>query len=65
MANPLYRAERCSDLTKEYRVSALCTSTEIRNYYSRIAEQYSTLAEAEELDVLTCLRALAASTEPI
>jgi len=64
MPNPLYRAERCRDLPEDHRTTALCASTEMLNHYSRIAEHHSTLAEAEELDVLACLQALAASTVP-
>jgi hypothetical protein len=54
MSNPLYRAERCRDLANEYRaIAALCTpSTEIRAHYSRMAQHYSSLAEAEELGML-------------
>ena len=54
MSNPLYRAERCRDLSEECRaIVALCTpSTEIRAHYSRTALHYSSLAEAEELGML-------------
>jgi hypothetical protein len=46
-------AERCRDLAQECRrVAALCVSAEMRNHYSRMAEHYSTLAEAEELGKL-------------
>jgi len=64
MPNPLYRAECCRDPAEEYRATAFYASTEMRDYYSQIAEHYGTLAEAEELDVLACLRALAAQTVP-
>ena len=48
MSNELYQAERCRDLAEEYRrIAAMCTSAEMRNYYSRMSEHYS--AEAEEL----------------
>jgi hypothetical protein len=35
------------------RIAAICApSTEMRNHYSRMAEHYSSLAEAEELGTL-------------
>jgi hypothetical protein len=42
-------------LAKECRaIAALCSfSTEIRTHYSRMAEHYSSLAEAEELSMPT------------
>lgn len=47
--NELYRVERCRDLAEEYRrISAMCTSAEMRNHYSRMSKHYSTLADAEE-----------------
>jgi hypothetical protein len=53
MSRRLYRAERCRDLAEEYRaIAALCPSTETRSLYSRMAEHYSKLAEAEELSAL-------------
>jgi hypothetical protein len=54
MSNPLYRAELCRDLANECRaIAALRTpSSEIRADYSRMAQHYSSLAEAEELGML-------------
>ena len=47
--NELYRAERCRDLAAEYRrIAAMCASTEMRDHYSRMAEYYRTMAQAEE-----------------
>ena len=48
--NILSRAERCRDLAEECRrVAALYPSTEMSNHYRRMAEHYSSLADAEEL----------------
>jgi hypothetical protein len=45
MSNAMYRAERCRDLSEEYRrVAALCASIEIRNHYLRMVDHYRTLA---------------------
>ena len=54
MSNPLYRAQRYRDLADECRaIAALCApSTEIRAHYSRMAQHYGSLAEAEELGTL-------------
>ena len=66
MSNPLHRAERCRDLAEECRAIAALSapSSEMRDHYSRMSAHYTTLAEAEELDVLACLQALATSTIP-
>jgi len=49
MSNALNRAERYRDLAEECRCLAMCTfSTQMRSRYSRMAEIYATLAEAEE-----------------
>jgi hypothetical protein len=54
MSNELYRAERCRDLAEEYRrIAAMCTSTEMRNHYSRMSEHYRTLAKTEEFGIET------------
>ena len=54
MSNELYRAERCRELADEYRrIAAMCTSTEMRNHYSRMSEHYRTLAKTVEFDVET------------
>ena len=53
MSNGLKRAEQYRDLAKRYiRLAAMSSSTENRNHYLRIAEHYSTLAEAEDLRTL-------------
>ncbi len=50
MSDALKQAEHYRDLEKRYlRLAAIGSSTERRNHYLRIAEHYSTLAEAEEL----------------
>jgi len=50
MSSALYRAERYRDLAEECRrLAAIDSPIEIRNRYLRMAEHYSTLAEAEEL----------------
>jgi len=50
MSDALKQAEHYRDLEKRYlRLAAICSSTQNRNHYLRIAEHYSTLAEAEEL----------------
>jgi hypothetical protein len=47
------RAERCRDLAKECRnVAATYPLTEMGNHYRRMAEHYSSLADAEELGTL-------------
>jgi hypothetical protein len=49
MSDALKRAERCRDLAKECRrLAAISSSTDIRDRYLRMAEHYSSLAEAEE-----------------
>jgi hypothetical protein len=49
----LYRAERCRDLAVEFRrLSEMCTSPDMRNHYSQMAEHYSSLAEAKDLGIL-------------
>ena len=49
MSDALKRAERCRDLAKECRrLAAISSSTHIRARYLRMAEQYSSLAKAEE-----------------
>ncbi len=58
------RAERYRDLAEECRRLAATTfSTQMRNRYRRMAENYSTLAEAEGAEQ-TSLRRLAASIAP-
>jgi hypothetical protein len=53
MLNVLSRAERCRDLAEECRhVAAMYPSTEIANHYRRMAEHYSSLADAEEFGKL-------------
>ena len=47
MSDALTRAEHYHDLAKRYL--RLAASTEYPNHYLRIAVQYNTLAEAEEL----------------
>ena len=50
MLDALSRAGRCREPADECRhVAALCGPTEMRNHYSRTANHYGTLAEAEEL----------------
>jgi hypothetical protein len=50
MSDALKEAAHYRDLEKRYvHLAAIGSSTERRNYYLRIAEHYSTLAEAEEL----------------
>jgi hypothetical protein len=47
MLDALNRAERCRDLAEECRcLAATSLSAQMRNRYSRMAEHYSTLAEA-------------------
>jgi hypothetical protein len=48
MSDALTRAEHYHDLAKRYL--RLAASTEYPNHYLRIAVQYNTLAEAEELN---------------
>jgi hypothetical protein len=53
MLNILSRAERCRDLAEECRrVAAMYPSTELASHYRRMAEHYSSLADAEELSRL-------------
>ncbi len=53
MLDALNRAERYRDLAEECRrLAAIGSPIEIRNRYLRMAEHYSTLAEAEELSTL-------------
>ena len=50
MLDLLGRVERCQDLAEEYRrVAALCATTEMRTHYSRMADHYRNLAEADEV----------------
>jgi hypothetical protein len=56
MSKALYRAERCHDLECR-RIAATSLSAQIRNRYSRMAEDYSTLAEAEGLETVENTRA--------
>ena len=50
MLDLLSRVERCRELAEEYRrVAALCAATEMRTHYSRMADHYRTLAEADEV----------------
>jgi hypothetical protein len=50
MSNTLSRIERCRTLAEECRrVAAKYPSTEMGNHYRRMAEHYSSLADAEEL----------------
>jgi hypothetical protein len=49
MLDALNRAERYRDLAEGCRrLAAIGFSTETRNHYLRMAEHYSSLAEAEE-----------------
>ena len=60
----LNQAKRCRDLAEECRrLAATSLSAQMRNRYSRMAEHYSTLAEAEEHGHIS-LRRSAASTAP-
>jgi dihydrodipicolinate synthase/N-acetylneuraminate lyase len=54
MPNPLRRAQHCLDLAEECRaIAALCgPSIEVRAHYSRMAQHYDSLAQAEELGML-------------
>lgn len=53
MSEALNRAERCRRLAEECRrLAAICSSTDIRDRYLRMAERYSTLAEAEDMSTL-------------
>jgi hypothetical protein len=54
MSIPSYRAEHCRALANDsLAMAALCApSSEIRTHYSRMAQHYSSLAEAEELGML-------------
>src|SRR5262249_34179581 len=64
MTSALNRAERYRDLAEECRrLAATSLSTQMRNRYSRMAESYSTLADAEAT-VHRGLRRLAASIAP-
>jgi hypothetical protein len=49
VSDALKRAEHYRDLAKRYLRLAAISSTKNRNHYRRIAEQCTTLAEAEEL----------------
>ena len=62
MLHVLKRAEHYRDLAKRYlRLAAISHPTKNRNHYLRIAQQYNTLAEAEELRTLGTRMVLAAS----
>jgi len=62
MLHALKRAEHYRDLAKRYlRLAAISRSTKNRNHYLRIAQQYNTLAEAEELRTLGTRMVLAAN----
>jgi hypothetical protein len=64
MLNALNRAERYRDFAEECRrLAENSFSTQMRNRYCWMAENYSTLAEAEE-PRYTSLRRLAASIAP-
>ncbi len=65
MRTRFHRAERCRGRAQERRsIAALCApSTEMRIRYSRMADHFSTLAEAEEC-AHTRLRALVTATVP-
>ncbi len=53
MLDALNRAKRYRELAKGCRrLAAIGFSTETRNHFLRMAEHYSTLAEAEELGAL-------------
>jgi hypothetical protein len=53
MSDALYRAEGCRDLAEEFRrLSEMCTSPEMRNDYSQMAEHYSSLAETKNMGIL-------------
>jgi hypothetical protein len=50
MSDPSYRAEHCRDLAEECRrLAATTLSSQMRNRYSLMAENYSTLAKTEEI----------------
>jgi hypothetical protein len=64
MVDALNGAERCRDLAEECRrLAATSLSAQMRSRYLRMAEHYSTLAEAEEHGHIS-LRRSAASTAP-
>jgi hypothetical protein len=64
MLDALNRAERCRDLAEECRrLAEMSLSAQMRNRYSRMAEHYGTLAEAEEHGHII-LRRSAASLAP-
>jgi hypothetical protein len=53
MLEPLNRAERYRDMAEGCRrLAALGLSTETKNHYLRMAEHYSSLAEAAEQGTL-------------
>jgi hypothetical protein len=53
MSDASTRAQRCRDLTKECRhLAAISSLTDIRDRYLRMAEHYSTMAEADDLSTL-------------
>src|SRR6266853_2359123 len=50
MSDPSYRAEHCRDLAEECRrLAATTLSSQMRNRYSLMAENYSTLAKTEAI----------------
>jgi hypothetical protein len=51
MLNAWNRAQHCRDLA-ERRLAMISFSTQMRNRYSQMADQYGVLAEAEELGTL-------------
>jgi hypothetical protein len=64
MLNAWTRAEHYRDLAEEcHRLAASTFSTQMRSRYSRMAENYCALAEAEGAEHAS-LRRLAASIDP-
>jgi hypothetical protein len=53
MSDASNRADRCRDLAEQCRrLAAISSSADIRDRYLRMAEHYSTRAEAEDLSTL-------------
>ena len=51
MSDPSYRAEQCRDLAEECRrLAATTLSSQMRNRYLVMADNYSTLAKTEEIE---------------
>ncbi len=65
MSDASNRAERCRHLAEERRqLAAISSSSDIRDRYLRMAERYSTLAEAENLSTTGSRETRLASTGP-